>query len=171
MSVSAVFRIQCGMACSDEGKIKRFRVMIWLSRSRTYPRIAAESNPANPYLHWAVVLPKSRNSPPILLSALSRPRSRYIEQPLRCAAAVSPLVLQIDAAENLGACRVPQARIQTRLSIEITAAKTAVITHLHAIPDPCLPARSGNTGAGADCSCHSSGICHHHETRDPLHPL
>src|SRR6201998_1951284 len=69
--------------------------------------------------------------------------------------------------------RMPGARTQSKLPIEIVAGNRRTSSHVCTQPQT-HASRSGflpGTNVGAACSCHPTGSDHHRSTRVPLHPV
>src|ERR1700722_5813616 len=68
--------------------------------------------------------------------------------------------------------RMPEARIKSKLPIEIVVGRTNVITCLYATPDPRFTVGLVvGTNVGAGCSCHPTGANHLRSLSVPFHPV
>ena len=79
--------------------------------------------------------------------------------------------LAICSSDHAG--RMPGARTQSKLPIEIVAGNRQTSSHVCTQPQT-HAFRSGfkpGTNVGAGCSCHPTGCDHHRSTRVPLHPV
>jgi hypothetical protein len=69
--------------------------------------------------------------------------------------------------------RMPGARAQSKLPIEIVVGNRQTSSHVCTQPQT-HASRSGfqpGTNVGAGCSCHPTSSAHHRSTRVPLHPV